>query len=86
MPSPFPGMNPYFEQADHWQDFTEFLTVMRRHLVTQIGPDYIILLEKHVYIHELPPEPRRLLELFCNSLKSLGFKELCLIAEQVANP
>ena len=62
MPSPFPGMNPYFEQADHWQDFhTEFLTVLRGHLEAQIGPDYIIQLEKHVYIHELPPEPRRLL-------------------------
>jgi Protein of unknown function (DUF4058) len=21
MPSPFPGMNPYLEQEDHWQDF-----------------------------------------------------------------
>ena len=62
MPSPFPGMNPYFEQADHWPDFhNEFLTVLRRQLVPRIGPDYIIQLEKHVYIHELPPEPRRLL-------------------------
>jgi Protein of unknown function (DUF4058) len=27
MPSPFPGMNPYFEQAVHWLDFhTEFLS------------------------------------------------------------
>ena len=27
MPSPFPGMNPYFEQAAHWLDFhTEFLS------------------------------------------------------------
>ncbi len=60
MPSPFPGMNPYFEQADQWQDFhTEFLTVLRRQLAPQIGPDYIIQLEKHVYIHDLPPEPRR---------------------------
>jgi Protein of unknown function (DUF4058) len=62
MPSPFPGMNPYFEQAEHWQDFhTEFLTVLRRLLHIQIGPDYIIQLEQHVYIHDLPPEPRRLL-------------------------
>jgi hypothetical protein len=53
-------MNPYFEQADHWPDFhTEFLTVLRRQLVPQIGPEYIIQLEKHVYIHDLPPEPRR---------------------------
>jgi Protein of unknown function (DUF4058) len=62
MPSPFPGMNPYFEQAAHWQDFhTEFLTTLRRHLAPQIAPNYIIQLEEHVYIHDLPPEPRRLL-------------------------
>src|SRR3954451_20521333 len=62
MPSPFPGMNPYFEQAAHWQDFhTEFLTALRRHLAPQIGPKYIVQLEEHVYIHDLPPEPRRLL-------------------------
>jgi hypothetical protein len=60
MPSPFPGMNPYFEQADHWPDFhNEFLTWLRRELAPQIAPDYIVQLEKHVYIHDLPPEPRR---------------------------
>ena len=62
MPSPFPGMNPYFEQADHWQDFhSEFLMALRRQLDPRLGPDYIVQLEKHVYIHDLPPEPRRLL-------------------------
>ena len=31
MPSPFPGMNPYFEQSVHWLDFhTEFLSALRR--------------------------------------------------------
>jgi hypothetical protein len=60
MPSPFPGMNPYFEQAGYWQDFhTEFLSAIRRHLAPQIGPKYIVQLEEHVYIHDLPPEPRR---------------------------
>jgi hypothetical protein len=62
MPSPFPGMNPYFEQADDWPDFhSEFLVTLRRQLDPRIGPGYIIQLEKHAYIHELPPEPRRLL-------------------------
>ncbi len=62
MPSPFPGMNPYFERANHWPDFhNEFLTSLRRQLAPQIAPDYIVQLENHVYIHELPPEPRRLL-------------------------
>ncbi len=60
MPSPFPGMNPYFEQAGVWQDFhTEFLTVLRRQLAPQMASNYIVQLEEHVYIHDLPPEPRR---------------------------
>ena len=59
MPSPFPGMNPYFEQTDHWLDFhTEFLSALRRLLVPQVGPKYIVQLEEHIYIHDLPPEPR----------------------------
>ncbi|MDR3638953.1 MAG: DUF4058 family protein [Isosphaeraceae bacterium] len=60
MPSPFPGMNPYFEQAAHWHDFhMEFLSALRRQLAPRIAPDYIVQLEEHVYIHDLPPEPRR---------------------------
>lgn len=62
MPSPFPGMNPYFEQADLWQDFhNEFLTCLRHELAAQLRPKYIVQLEKHDYIHDLPPEPRRFL-------------------------
>jgi hypothetical protein len=46
MPSPFPGMNPYFEQAAYWLDFhTEFLTALRRLLAPQVGPKYIVQLE-----------------------------------------
>ena len=59
MPSPFPGMNPYFEQSAVWLDFhIEFLTAFRRLLAPQIGPQYIVQLEEHIYIHDLPPEPR----------------------------
>ena len=55
-------MNPYFEQTSHWQDFhTEFLTTLRRLLAPRLAPNYIVQLEEHVYIHDLPPEPRRLL-------------------------
>jgi hypothetical protein len=53
-------MNPYFEQAAHWQDFhMEFLSALRRQLAPRIAPSYIVQLEEHVYIHDLPPEPRR---------------------------
>lgn len=62
MPSPFPGMNPYFEQAAHWQDFhMEFLSALRRQLAPRIAPDYIVQLEEQIYIHDLPPEPRHAL-------------------------
>jgi hypothetical protein len=53
-------MNPYFEQSAHWLDFhTEFLSALRRLLAPQVGPKYIVQLEEHIYIHDLPPEPRQ---------------------------
>ena len=39
MPSPFPGMNPYLEQDDVWQDFHESIIVaVREELVRQVVP------------------------------------------------
>jgi Protein of unknown function (DUF4058) len=61
MPSPFPGMNPYLEQTAHWQDFHgEFLASLRRQLIPRLAPEYIVQVQEHLYIHDLPPEPRRL--------------------------
>lgn len=63
MPFPFPGMNPYLEQDDAWHDFHEkFLPAFAERLVPQVRPHYIVKLDEHVYVHELPPEPRRLIE------------------------
>jgi hypothetical protein len=76
MPSPFPGMNPYFEQTVHWLDFhTEFLSALRRLLAPQVGPKYIVQLEEHIYIHDLPPEPRRRLGTADLSVVQLGGSE-----------
>jgi hypothetical protein len=62
MPSPFPGMNPYLEQDDAWHDFHEkFLPAVAERLVPQVRPNYIVKLDEHVYVHEMPHEPRRLL-------------------------
>src|SRR4051794_22459045 len=62
MPSPFPGMNPYLEQDVLWNDFhLAFLPTIRARLVAQVRPNYVVLLDEHIYVHELPPEPRRLL-------------------------
>ena len=43
MPSPFPGMNPYLEQADAWNDFhLSYIVLIRDALRSQIDPSYII--------------------------------------------
>lgn len=58
MPSPFPGRNPWFEQDSLWLDFhTKFLTAINERLVGQIRPNYIALIEQHIYSHEVK-EPR----------------------------
>src|SRR4051812_30076387 len=62
MPSPFPGMNPFLEQNDAWPDFHErFLPAAAEAIGVQVQPDYIVKIDEHVYVHEFPPEPRRLL-------------------------
>jgi uncharacterized protein DUF4058 len=62
MPSPFPGMNPYFEQEEVWHDFHQtFVTAIRHALVQQVGSKYIVKLELHIYVRELATQERRLL-------------------------
>ena len=62
MPSPFPGMNPYLEQEDVWQDFHQsFIPLVRETLSEQVRPAYVVKVEEQLFIHELPPEGRRLL-------------------------
>lgn len=62
MPSPFPGMNPYLEQSDVWEDFHQsFIRVGREFLGPQLSPNYIAKVEEHLYIHELPVGQRSLL-------------------------
>ena len=41
MPSPFPGMNPYLEQSDVWEDFhLEFISRAREILSGEVGGNY----------------------------------------------
>jgi len=50
MQSPFPGMDPYLEGAD-WSDFHNSLAyVLKRMLVQQVTPDYVVRLEKYVVL------------------------------------
>src|SRR5687767_483427 len=61
MPSPFPGMNPYLEQPSAWHDFHErFCPLVAESITAQVRPHYIVKIDEHVYIHELPGQ-RRLL-------------------------
>jgi len=55
MPSPFPGMNPYLEHEDAWHNFHEqFPDRVVEVLEPQVGPNYFLKVDEHVYIHELP--------------------------------
>lgn len=60
MPSPFPGMNPYLEQSDTWQDFHQsFLILARGCLSAQVGPNYLVKVEVRLILHERSAEERR---------------------------
>jgi hypothetical protein len=62
MPSPFPGMNPYLEQERVWHDFHErFLPTAAEAIGAQVDPRYIVKIDEHVYIHELPEGSRQFL-------------------------
>jgi hypothetical protein len=46
MPSPFPGMNPYLEQKDTWEDFHQsFITHARDVLAGGVGENYLVKIE-----------------------------------------
>jgi hypothetical protein len=50
-------MNPYLEQDDAWHDFHErFLPLVADLLVAQVRPAYIVKIDEHVYVHEVPVE------------------------------
>jgi hypothetical protein len=62
MPSPFPGMNPYLEQDDVWEDFhASLIPTLRELLERGIPADYIVKIETRLYIHELGDEERHFL-------------------------
>lgn len=61
MPSPFPGMNPYLERPGVWHKFHgHFCHRCMEALVPQLAQRYIVDVDEHVYIHELPARERRL--------------------------
>ena len=59
MPSPFPGMNPYFESPAVWHGFHQrLIPAIANALTAQLRPNYIVLIEEQIYVHEIE-EPSR---------------------------
>ena len=53
-------MNPYLEQDDAWHDFHErFIPFVATLLGGQLRPRYIVKIDEHIFVHELPAESRR---------------------------
>jgi hypothetical protein len=52
MPSPFPGMDPFIE-GQKWRDFhSALLLALRKVLVVQLRPRYVVDVEEYVYVAE----------------------------------
>src|SRR6476469_1642352 len=61
MPSPFPGMDPYLETL--WHDFHErYIPAAAAHLTRQLLPQYIVLIDENVYVHDRSQEEASLLD------------------------
>ncbi|MEZ6032910.1 MAG: DUF4058 family protein [Planctomycetaceae bacterium] len=57
MKSKFPGMDPFLE-AQEWEDFhTTFNTVLREYLGPSLEPDYLVRVERRVYVEAVGVEP-----------------------------
>ena len=60
MPSPFPGMNPFLEQSDTWEDFHgDYIIRLRELLSGMVGANYYVKIEVRLYLHERSAEERR---------------------------
>lgn len=60
MPSPFPGMDPFLEDATRWSDFhPTFIVTMRRILSRLVSPNFHVDIQEQVYIAEPDEEPYR---------------------------
>ncbi len=59
MPSLFPGMNPYLEQNDSWEDFHQrFIAHAADALNDPVGPNYLVKVEVRRILHELSADER----------------------------
>lgn len=57
MPSPLPGMDPFIEGHD-WEDFHgRFVPALSDALVPLVRPNYVVRVERRVYVEHEPEEP-----------------------------
>ena len=60
MRSPFPGMDPYLEDASRWADFhPTFIVALRRQLSRLVSPHFHVDIQEQVYLTEPGEEERR---------------------------
>lgn len=63
MPSPFPGMNPYLEAPQLWEDFHHSLAYqLRAQLAPQIRPRYVARVERQVSYDEVALTQSRVIQ------------------------
>lgn len=87
MPSPFPGMNPFLEPADAWEDFhQDFLVRAREVLMAEVGKNYLVKIEARLYLHELSAEERRFIGRADVAVASRADRREPSIAASVAAP
>ena len=61
MPSPFPGMDPFLEMQESDDFHTTFNTVLREFLSPALEPDYLVRVERRVYLERAGAEPETML-------------------------
>lgn len=60
MPSPFPGMDPYLESADVWEDFHQtYIARLRAQLNRMLPSGFVARLELAIFVHEEDATPTR---------------------------
>jgi hypothetical protein len=48
-------MNPYIEHEGIWPDFHQaYINAARIHLTRQVRPNYVVRVEAHLFLHEMP--------------------------------
>ncbi len=51
MPTPFPGMDPYLERRELWEEIhTDLISHIRQFLIPLLRPQYRVAIERRTYL------------------------------------